>query len=258
MIVKVKKARGSGWLKGIKAYDGSITRIGLPIDRNGNLVTGLTISDEERLEKALFLDKGTLNRNSPYWVTKTVDVPSNQVLLLDTDTPEHELDYLILKAQKKVAKSIAELNTGAGAYCEFVMFNDDDEAAKENKRGKNKRLAYSVFDSLSPNEMRDILMVYGRPADSSSNDVVESTLQKMLEEDPSMFLAHANDPAKKTRVFVLSLVRAGILSKKGPAFADYGTEEIIAYNMEEAIKFFDSKANNGKLLQYKELLKNRA
>lgn len=257
MIVKVKKARGNGWLKGIKAYDGAITRIGLPLDKNGNLVTGLTVEDERRLEKALFLDANTLNRNSPYWVTKTVDVPANQVLILDTETPEHELDYLILKAQKKVAKSITELNSGSGAFCEFVMFNDDDEAAKDNKRGKSKRVAYALFDTLSPNEMREILMVYGRPADSSSNDVVESQLLKLLEEDALTFIAHANDPTKKTKVFILNLVKEGILAKKGPAFVEYNTDEIIAYSMEEMIKFLDSKANNGRLLQLKEALKNR-
>lgn len=257
MIVKVKKARGNGWLKGIKAYDGAITRIGLPLDKNGNLVTGLNPEDEERLEKALFLAKGDLNRNSPFWTTKTVDIPANQILILDTDTPEHELDYLILKAQRKVAKSVAELNTGSGASCEFVMFNDDEEAASENKRGKNKRMAYALFDTLSPNEMRDILLVYGKPADSSSNDVVESQLQKLLEEDPALFLVHANDPTKKTRVFVLNLVRAGILAKKGPAYTMYGTDEILAYSMEELIKYLDAKANNGKLLELKEALKNR-
>ena len=262
-IIKVKKVKNQGWGSNmVKAYEGTITKVGPSLDRNVNYNTGLTKDDEKRLEKALYLKEGSLSssKENKYWVEKDegrgyyIMFEGNTPLILDTENPEDELKYLVLKGQKRVAKSVAESNHPTAL---FVIFNEEDEAAKDNKRGKSKRMAYTLFDSLSPNEMRDILMVYGKPASSSSDDVVENQLQKLLEEDPNLFLLHANDPSKKTKVFILKLVKEGILVKKSGAYFEKGSDEPIAYALDEMIKFLDAKANNAKLLQFKEALKDR-
>lgn len=259
MIVKVKRAKSNGWL-GIKAYANSMTKIGAALDKQGNLVTGLTREDEVRLEAALGLDSGTLRKGTPsnpgaYWISYTVDIHEDRVLELDTDLPEHELAYLLLKSQKKVANSIAELRTNATA--QFVIFNDEDEAIKENKRGKSKRLAGALFEEMSDDDKKNMLMLYGRPANSTSSAMIENQLEKLLDEDAITFLSHAKDPHMKTKVFILQLVREGIVQKKGPAFLEPGSEDLLAYDMEGMVKYLDAKANNGKLLQLKEALKNR-
>lgn len=252
-IVKMKRAKAHGWL-GLKSYANTKTRIGCPLDRFGKPVTGLTPEDETELELALGLDKGTLNRNNVFWTDFFVDI-FDGTITLDTEVPEHRLQHKFLTAQKKVAKSMAELKTNANAI--FVMYNEEDEAAKENKRNKNTRLAYRLFDEMSTEDMANVLMLYGKPAGSTSPSMIENTLQKLIDEDATTFLAHAGDPKMKMKVFVLRLVRAGILAKKGPGFAEYGSEDILAYDMEGMINYLEAKTNNAKLLQFKQALKGQ-
>ena len=263
MIVKVKKVKNQGWGSNlVKAYEGTITKIGPAMDRNGNYATGLTAEDESRLEKELGYPVGALSkqRSNKWWSEKDEGVgfyikfEGNTPIILDTENPEDELKYLILKAQKRVAKSVKE---SSHPTAEFVIFNEEDEADKENKRGKNKRLAFALFDTLSTNEQRNVLLMYGKKAESSSPAIVESQLLKLLEDDPAMFLVNANDPHLKDKVFILSLVSAGLLTRKGGAFIENGSDEVLAYDMDGMIKFFEEKKNNGKLLQFKAELKNR-
>lgn len=254
MIIKVKRAKAHGWTN-LKSYAGAKTRIGCPLDSFGKNVTGLTKDDEERLERELSLDTGTLSRNSPFWDTFFVDIDGVS-LTLDTESPEHELWYKFLCAQKKVAKSMGELKTNARAI--FVMYNEDDEAAKENKRGKNKRLAYKLFDELSTNDMKNVLLLFGDIADSTSPDMIEKKLSDILEDDPALFLATASDKNLKSKVFILELVKSGLLTKKGSAFIDPISEDILAFDMENMVSFIEDKRNNGKVIQLKTELKNRS
>lgn len=260
MIVKVKKAKNQGWAANVvKGYEGTITKIGVAVDRNGYDKTGLTSEDEERLELALglpknMLKKGSLRFPSPFWIDYSIKMEGNTPLILDTDNPEDELKYLVMKAQKKVAKTVAESRHPSAL---FVIYNEEDEADRENKRGKNKRLAYRIFDELSTVDQKNILMLYGKNTSTSSPAIIESQLLKLLEDDPATFLIHANDPALKDKVFVLSLVSAGILSRKGGAFIEYSTDEVLAYDMDTMIKFVQDKKNQGKVLQFKEALKTR-
>lgn len=262
MIVKVKRVKKNGWLNGLKSYSGAKTRVGVVVDSQGNQVTGLTKEDEHRLEEALGHDRGYLKKGNlrdenlnNFWTSHTVDFLEDQVLVLDTEDPLQELDYLMLKAQKKVAKNMAELRTNG--FAQFVIFNEEDEAAGENKRGKNKRMASNLFEELSTNDMKNILMLYGRPSDSTSPVMIENQLMKLMEDDPAEFLVHSKDPNMKSKVFVLELVKAGVLAKKGGAFVEYGDDTVIAYSMDEMVKYLDAKANNSKAIQYKEALKSR-
>lgn len=263
MIVKVKKVKNQGWgTNQVKAYEGTKTKVIPSIDRNGNYNTGLTLEDEARLEPLLGLQKGNLNKSkeNKWWSQYNdglgyfIEFTGNTPLILDTEIPEHELSYLVLKGQKRVAKSVKE-STHPSA--QFVIFNEEDEADKENKRGKNKRQANSLFETLSVNEMRNVLLMYGKNAESSSPAIIENQLSKLMDEDPLTFLVHAKDPHIKNKVFILSLVSAGILTRKGGAFIESVTEDILAYDMDTMIQFLDEKKNNGKLIQFKEALKNK-
>lgn len=262
MEVTIRRVKENGWgSTKVKSYPGVKTRLGVPINAQGNQVTGLSAEDETRLEEALGYDKGTLRKGDirgdkvNYWTNYTVDFDEG-IKTLNLEIPEEELQYKVLLANKgKVAKNILELKTNPNAL--FVIVNEEDEAVKENKRGKNKRVAYSLFDEMATADMKNILMLYGRPAESSSPAVIENQLQKLLEDDPALFLANATDPVLKDKVFVLQLVRAGVLQKKGGAFLEYGTEDVLAYDMDSMIKFVQAKANQPKVIHFKEALKNR-
>ena len=70
--------------------------------RSGNIYTGLTAEDAERLEKEIGFEQGKLAPNSAFWDTFAVKIGKKDVIL-DTDRPEDELKYLFLKGHKRVA-----------------------------------------------------------------------------------------------------------------------------------------------------------
>lgn len=262
-IIKVKRAKQHGWgdVK-LKAYNGARTRLGVPIDGQGNQVTGLTKEDEERLEQIMSLDKGSLRRgkgcgDAPinYWTNYTVDIFGMDTLVLDTSIPEDEIKHKLLLARKDVAKDLNDLKSKPDAL--LVLFNDDDEAEKANVRGKSKRLAYTLFEALSPDDMRNLLLLYGEESNSNSNAVVESKLEKYMEDNYSKFLDIAKDSDLKDKVFITKLQKAGIVRKIGQQYVEQvgDTHEHLAYSLDEFVTYLKDKKNQGKLLQYKEALK---
>jgi len=261
-IVKVKRAKKNGWGSNVlKAFTGARTRLGVQIDRYGNQVTGLTKDDESRLEEAMGFEKGHLKKGSVaglvpqvnFWTTFTVDFIDTDTLILDTSIPEHELQYKVLMSRTDIAKDLNDLKNKPNAL--FVLFNDDEEAEKANVRGKSKRLAYTIFEGLSPEDMRNMLLLYGETSDSSSNAVVENKLEKYMEDDYAKFVQTANDSNLKDKVFITKLQKAGIIRKSGQQFIEEGTGEHLAYSLDEFVTFLKDKKNQGKVVQYKEALK---
>lgn len=261
-VIKVKRAKKNGWGSNtLKSYAGARTRVGVQIDRYGNQDTGLTREDEARLEEAMGFEKGYLRKGSVaglvpmvnYWTTFTVDMLDTDTITLDTSMPEDEIKYKVLLARNDVAKDLNDLKTKPNAL--FVLFNDDDEAEKANVRGKAKRLAGALFDSLSPDDMRNLLLLYGESSETNSNAVVESKLEKYMEDNYGKFLELAKDSDLKDKVFIAKLQKAGIIRKSGQQYVEEGTNEHLAYTLDEFVTFLKDKKNNIKLLQYKEALK---
>lgn len=261
-LIKVKRAKKNGWGDTtLKAFTGARTKLGVPIDRQGNQITGLTHEDEVRLEEALRLDKGTLKRGSVkegspinYWTHFSVDFIDTDVVTLDTSIPEDEIKYKLLLARYDIAKDLNDLKTKPNAL--FVLFNDDDEAEKANIRGKSKRLAYTIFESLSPDEMRNLLLLYGESSESNSNAIVETKLERHMEDNYGRFLEIAKDSDLKDKVFITKLQRAGIIRKTGQQYVEEGTNEHLAYTLDEFVTYLKDKKNQNKLLQFKEALKH--
>lgn len=261
-IIKVKLARKAGWGNNtLKSYTGARTRLGVQIDRYGNQNTGLTKDDEARLEEAMGFEKGYLRKGSVagsppqvnYWTTFTVDLLDTDTLILNTDMPEDEIKYKVLSVRTDVARDLNDLKTKPNAL--LVLINDDDEAEKANNRGKAKRLAYTLFESLSPDDMRNLLLLYGEESSTNSNAVVESKLERHMEDNYGKFLEIAKDSDLKDKVFITKLQKAGIVRKVGHQYLEEGTNEHLAYTLDEFVTFLKDKKNQGKLLQFKEALK---
>lgn len=261
-VIKVKRAKKHGWgSTTLKSYTGARTRIGVQIDRYGNQATGLTKDDETRLEDLMGFERGYLKKGSVaglvpqvnYWTTFTVDMLDTDTLILDTSMPEDEIKHKVLLARSDVAKDLNDLKSKPNAM--LVLFNDDDEAEKANVRGKAKRLANTLFDELSPEDKRNLLLLYGESSETNSNAVVENKLEKYMEDDYGKFLEIAKDSDLKDKVFITKLQKAGIVRKSGHQYVDEATNEHLAYSLDEFVTYLKDKKNQGKLLQFKELLK---
>jgi hypothetical protein len=250
MIIKFGRAKAHNWL-GIKTYAQSSIKIGAPLDKFGNPSTGLTSREEEaEMEQKLDLAPGTLAKTSDFWSEFYVQI-DDKTLELDTSIPEHELWYKFLKSQKKVAKSKAELRTNATA--QFVLYSEEEEAKVENKGFKAKSMAYALVNEMSPADMRQVLLFYGKSGNSTNDETVANMIYKEVDMNPSKFLEIVQDDKLKLKAFILELVRYGVLSKRGTSFV-YG-DDTLSHDLEGMVKYLETKDNAQMLKHFKEELK---
>jgi hypothetical protein len=170
VIVRIMKVNPwTGLTKWPTTYD----YVGPYWTRNGNIYTGLSTADARRLEKALGKQEGELNPDSEFWDTFAVKIGKKDVIL-DTDRPLDELQYLFLKGHKRVADGLSNMNPSK----DYVLINKDAEAEQTNRINKAKREAYRELDKMSIEDMRKCLRLYGMKSDTMSNELVEAKLSE--------------------------------------------------------------------------------
>lgn len=236
MEVVIRHKRRDPW-SGVTKYKNCFDYIGPLLTRSGNVHTGLSEEDANRLEIALNFPKGQLAPYSAYWKTFAVKISNNE-LILDTFRPWDELQYLFLKNHKKVANGLGDSKPGA----DYVMINKDSEAQEANKIAKRKRDAIKEFDKLSLEDMRKALRIFGFKADTMSNELVENKLFEIVEKDPEAFFSKwVNNKTKNTEFIIHAAIAKNIMRKSRNVYY-YGTE-IIGNSLEDTIGYLDNKSN---------------
>ena len=243
---KVKLRAADIW-SGVQKYDDCRVILHPGIDGRGMLATGLTESDERRLEKALNFDDKYLAKTSKFWKDFFVQIDKNG-FTLDTNDAFQELQYLFLNRTKKVSKSIKEVNSNAVA----IMYCEEDVAKVANVSRKGKVDAFKKFASMSHDDMKKVLVMYGKRAvDSMSNEVVEDILGSEIELNPNRFLDIVTDPNIEKKLFITALMNKGIIKKIGARLV-YG-ETVLGTDLASAVTFLSDKVNQPILLALKEL-----
>jgi len=215
MILKLEKARRDNWTKRF-FFDGTSAKIGPSIDRSGQTVTGLKDQKEEaKYEKLLGLTAGSLAKNSDYWKEFTIVVDVDGVRL-DEDDVQDQLKIAFLKAQSLVANGTKELFTNPKA--EYVMFSEEEEKVAKNQARRTRNKVLKLVGAMTEDEQRGMVLMYGLNPKSMSADAVEDFVYDKAEADPKQFDLLANDPAKEHKVFVHTLVKAGLLETRGGAY----------------------------------------
>lgn len=238
--LKVKLRAADGW-SGIQKYDTCALRLAPALDQHGRPVTGLEQADEERLEKAMSLTPGTLAKTSVYWKNFSVAI-GKEGMLINTRDPQDELYYLFLKRDKRVSKSLKELNARALA----VMYSDEEEAKTSNKSREVKVKAFQKFGAMTHADMKKVLTMYGKMGvEQLSNDRVESILGDEVELNPARFMDIVGDPLFAKKIFIYELIEKGILKKSGSRITYDG--ETIGMDLNSAIAYL-SDAKNQTLL----------
>ena len=236
MQVILKHKRKDAW-SGVIKYKSCFDYITPALTRSGNRHTGLSNEDAERLEKALNLGPGTLAPYSKYWVTFIVKI-TNKELVLDTDRPWDELQYIFLKNHHRVATGLGDMKSGA----DYVLINRDAEAQEANKLSKRKRDAIKEFDKMSLEDMRKCLRLFGFKADTMSAELVESKLFEQVEASPDKFFTKwVNNTTKNTEFLIEAAIAKNIMRKNKNAYY-YGTD-VIGTSLEDTVAYIDDKKN---------------
>jgi hypothetical protein len=233
MIVVLRPIGRKTW-SGLIKYRNCYEDIGPYFTRSGRIYTGLTPEDEVRIGTILGLD---LRSSSEYWKDFFIRTAGKD-LYLDTNDINDELRYLFLKNHKRVKNSILENKASAN----FVLVNKDEEAKRSNLYSKVKREAIKAFDSLTPEDMRKCLRIYGHNGDSMGNELVEKTLFDIVEGNPQGFIDKwVSNPYKETEALIERAISKNIMRRNKNIYK-YGTE-IIGHNIGEVIAFFENVKN---------------
>lgn len=243
---KVRLRAADMW-SGVQRYDNCRVVFYVSIDAYGQVVTGLNKEDQARIEEALNFEKGFLAPNSKFWKTFSVQIDSDG-FSLDTNNPYQELQYLFLKRNKRISKTLKAIHPEAVA----VMYCEEEEAKTANVSRKVKTNAYKKFASMSHDEMKKILVMYGKRAvDSMDNEVVEDTLGLEVELNPAKFMEIVSDPLLENKMFINSLYNKGVIKKIGNRYT-YG-DITLGVDLASAVVFLRDPKNQPVLLALKEL-----
>lgn len=234
MKVELRNISRNSW-SGLTKYKNCFDDLRPYLTRSGNLYTGLTNKDEERLGSKLGLDLKSNNKD--FWINFFVRIGSKP-LFLDTDDPMDELKYIFLSNHKRVKTSLLEHKAGAN----YILVNKDEEAKRDNIYGRIKRRAFKELDNMTISEMRKVLRLYGENGDSISNELVESKLSSLIEGNPKKFIDMWVENPNKELEFIIEKALSMNILRKNKNIYKYGSD-IIGRSKDETILFFKDLKN---------------
>lgn len=266
-VVEIRPIKRIGWLPadhdGAYKYTGTETFLTPSIEAStGQLRTGLSEEDERRLEKAMNLAVGSLNKYSDWWKNHknfVCRIPK-EGRVFDLKNPRHELEYKFLSSNHpKVCKSPTEVPDSPDA--DFVLTSPELDAKQENIKAKSEREAVKKFGTMSTEDKRNTLKVYainngqvtGRVPKNASEDFIEAQLYKRLKDSPDYFLSIVNNPSFNTLSFIDDCVSTRVIQKQGAKYITPGGD-VIGLTLELAVEYLEDPRNQEFKLMLKEQL----
>lgn len=251
---------------------GGCSRTYVPLmNKGGSINTGMDVTDANsekkriNLEQKLSLSPGTLLPYNDYWNNFYIKVPSEGVSL-DTSNPLHELYVIVLKADKKIAKSLKEYETNPTGF-DFILRSEELEAEVNNTRRDIVKKAYVLYDKMSLNDKKDMLLLYNeslRAINTWTDIMIESALGDKMESDFNKFISLSNDNDRKIKANIIKYVQFGVLNRgTSKSTADqplYFAGELLGNDLTEVVQYFMDTKKNGKVRaaiedSYKEIIK---
>lgn len=245
-VVVIKSIAKPNW-SNIKKYPNTKDVLTCPLDAaTGSYKTGLTPEKRSELEQKLKVDLSP-SRTNEFWQNFSIVFKDNDDKTLNLEDPIQELEYYVLLEHRLVAKDMGELKQRP--HVKYVFYDQDKEYREMNLKAKVEREAISTFNSLTPEEIREYLIMIGRSAGNVSAHVAETTFYEWVKENPQQFLDMHKDPKKEVKALISKLHIHNIIRKSGRAY--YYNDDLLGLDFDETIAFFENKKNGElrKLLQ---------
>ena len=245
ILKALKKHSWSGFHRFPKCKDTVIASLG-----RGGYQTGLADSEEKRLEKELQLSSGTLGKHSEYWKDYTV-ILNDKEKSLNLNMARDYIDYKILMASNRVANSVNDLKDWPKA--EYVLYDAEEDAKKDNLKIKEKRAAYKKFNAMTASEMRNLLRLMGKKGANASDTLIENTLADIVDTEPGEFNTTLELPDFKLRVFINDLIDINTIRIRGGHYL-FG-DSPNGHDLESALIYLKDPKNQDIVLSLKSKLK---
>ena len=217
--------------------------------KKGALATGLDSDAETRLASSLGVDLAGNSANE-FWHDFKIKL-KDQTMIFNTINPIEELQVFVLKASKFIANSQKELDSGLWPNAKYVIYDEKTELEKQAAEVQIKAKAVDIFNNLSPEKKLDMLKIYGKASENSSNDFVYTKLYEIVESDPADFMRQATMKPEeiKVRALIFDLEKIGILRRKGTAYL-YNDQQG-GFDYDDTVSYLLSPTNQELLVKLK-------
>lgn len=213
--------------------------------KTGEKVTGLTPEDEKELGEKLSSD---LTKNSPFWLSFMIRL-TNKEDVLRLDEPMDKLKYLVMKTKKWIAPSRDKIN----AFSDYVLYNEVEEAEKDNVASDNKLTAYGYLTSMSDEEKSDFLKLFGGVKTYGTRpSIIKKKLIDIVDTNPLLFISCFEDKDKKHKIMFEDLIQKKIVKVKNGAY--YHNEDMLGADLNLAIAKLKNPKNQDLLIVLKKKL----
>ena len=220
--------------------------------KQGALATGLDSDTETRLSSSLGVSLANNSANE-FWHDFKIKL-HDQTMIFNTINPIEELQVYVLKASRFIANSQKELDAGQWPNAKYVIYDEKTELEKQAAEVEIKAKAIDTFNKLSSEKKLDMLKLYGKAVENSSNDFVYTKLYEIVENDPADFMRQANKSPEEIKVksLIFDLEKLGILRRKGTAYL-YNDQQV-GFDYEDTVSYLLNPGNQELLVKLKDSL----
>ena len=146
-----------------------------------------------------------------------------------------------------VAKSLEEAKTNGLA--QFLITSETEKAKESNSKRKITTLAWSTYAKMTDTTKQEALYMFGKSPEGVDPEVIDNELGLIVEKDPKRFLNVVGDDNFKDKVWLIKMVREGIVKKNGIGTGFNMTmmfgDTILGNGLEESIAYIKDKENQG-------------
>lgn len=197
----------------------------------GMFANVLTKNEKNYLEKAMGLEYNALSiykRKDNFWDDSNNQGIGRVVLhkqdnYLDLSIPEDYIKYKILLANKDyIASSLKELEEKPKATYQFVIINENAEAAQNLNRMDTIKRSYMEYGKIENDydTLRTVVeLTEGRPISSKTKlDFLQGKINEYIQSNPRKFLNTIQDELLPAKVLIRKCLDAGLIGKKNDAY----------------------------------------
>ena len=131
--------------------------------RSDSRYTGLKADKARELEQKMGKAEGELDHGSTFWDTFAIKIGKKE-LVINTDRPEGELQYLFLLGHKRVANGIDKITPST----DYVLINKEVKEEQINKVKKVNGNVKRALEKMSLKKMRKCLRLLEIKAETMS------------------------------------------------------------------------------------------
>ena len=195
------------------------------LESSGAYKNVLTDDEKAFLEEVMGLEYNALSvykKENNYWSNYQVRL-TKQDNFLDLSVPDDYIKYKVLKANSNfIADSLETLQDKPKATYQFVMIREGEEESNESEKLSATMRCYMEYGKIKDDKdtLKCIIeLIDGRPiAANSKIELLQGTINNLIQADSKLFLKIITDPLLSTKVLINKAIEAGIISKRGDQY----------------------------------------